>query len=143
MAIEERLSDVQYQIESYTAQQRLFDDQVDYSTVTVELNEVRVYTPVKRGFGSRIANAFQSSWRDFGDDLQDFAVGLVYALPTLLVLALLAVAVFVIVRRGAKKAAERRANRPARPGVGPSAPNGGAPGNEGGPTQPPKYEYKP
>lgn len=145
LAIEARLSDVQYQIESYTAQQRLFDDQVDYSTVTVELNEVRVYTPVKRGFGSRIVNAFQSSWRDFGDSAQDLAVGLVYALPTLLVLALLAVAVIVIVRRVSKKAAERRANLPPRPGYGPAASNGGpAPGNEGGgPVQPPKYEYKP
>lgn len=144
LAIEARLSDVQYQIESYTAQQRLFDNQVDYSTVTVELNEVRVYTPVKRGFGSRIANAFQSSWRDFGENLQDFAVGFVYALPSLLVLALLAVAAFVIIRRVSKKAAERRASRPSRPGGGHPAPNGGsAPGNEGsGLVQPPKYEYK-
>lgn len=147
LAIEERLSDVQYMIESYTAQQRLYDNQVDYSTVTVELNEVRVYTPVKRGFGSRIVNAFQSSWRDFGEELQDFAVGFVYALPTLLVLGLLAAAVFVIVRRGAKKAAERRANRPrpSKPDPGYPAQNGGpAPGTgEDGPTQPPKYEYKP
>ncbi len=132
LAIEQRLSDVQYEIESYTAQQRLFDDQVDYSTVTINLNEVRVYTPVKRGFGSRIVSAFQNSWSDFGEGAQDFAVGLVYALPSLLVLAVIAAAVLVPVRRAKKHAAARP--KPAAPAQGKTPPEG---------TQPPKYEFKP
>lgn len=131
LAIEQRLSDVQYQIESYTAQQRIYDDQVDYSTVTVNLSEVRVYTPTKRGFGSRIVSAFQNSWSDFGEGVQDFAVGLVYALPSLLVLAAIAAVVLILVRRAKKRLA-------ARPG--PSAPAGKTPPED---TQPPKYEFKP
>lgn len=131
LAIEQRLSDVQYQIESYTAQQRIYDDQVDYSTVTVNLSEVRVYTPTKRGFGSRIVSAFQNSWSDFGEGVQDFAVGLVYALPSLLVLAAIAAVVLVLVRRAKKRLA-------ARPK--PSAPAGKTPPED---TQPPKYEFKP
>lgn len=131
LAIEQRLSDVQYEIESYTAQQRLFDDQVDYSTVTINLNEVRVYTPTKRGFGSRIVSAFQNSWSDFAEGAQDFAVGLVYALPSLLVLAALAAVVLVLVRQAKKRAAARP--KPAAP-AGKTPPEG---------TQPPKYEFKP
>lgn len=131
LAIEQRLADVQYEIESYTAQQRLFDDQVDYSTVTINLSEVRVYTPVKRGFGSRIVSAFQSSWSDFGEGVQDFAVGLVYALPSLLVLAAIAAVVLVLVRRAKKRLAARP--KPAAP-AGKTPPEG---------AQPPKYEYKP
>lgn len=141
LAIEQRLSDVQYQIESYTAQQRVYDDQIDYSTVTVTLNEVRVYTPVERGFGSRIISAFQNSWADFGDSVQDFVVGLVYALPALLLLGVILAVVLVVVRKGRKKAAARKAGRAEQAKTpGPDAAGGGGNGPERD-GQPPKYSY--
>lgn len=144
LAIEQRLSDVQYQIESYTAQQRVYDDQIDYSTVTVTLNEVRVYTPTKRGFGSRIVSAFQNSWSDFGEDVQDFVVGLVYALPALLLLGVIVVVVLIVVRKGRKKAAARKAERAERAQQAKDAsPDAAGPGEDGpdGDGQPPKYSY--
>ena len=110
LTIEEHLSQVRYQIESYTADQRLLDDQVDHSTITVTLREVTVYTPVAHSFGSRMQDAFGSSWQRFVRGSQDFVIGLIYALPNLIVLAVVVAAVVL----GVKKTAPRRAARKAR-----------------------------
>lgn len=90
LTIESQLSDVQYQLESYTAQRKLYDNQVDYCTVSVDLSEVRAYTPANT-FSSRLSSAFGESWDGFVSFVQDVVLWLVYALPYLLVLAVLAV----------------------------------------------------
>lgn len=90
LTIESQLSEVQYQLESYTAQRNLYDDQVDYCTVTVSLSEVQAYTPVNT-FSSRLSSAFGESLHGFVRFWQDLAILLVYALPYLAVLAILAV----------------------------------------------------
>lgn len=87
LAIQDQLTEVQYRLESYESQKRVYDDQVDYSTITVTVNEVVHLTQKTETFGQRVSAAFGASWRDFGDALQNFAVWLVYALPALLVLA--------------------------------------------------------
>ena len=44
---------MQYQLESYTGQMRLMDNQVRYSTVDISLQEVRVLTPTATTFGEK------------------------------------------------------------------------------------------
>lgn len=108
LAIENQLTQVQYQIESYTGQKRVLDDQITYSTVNVYLDEVKVLSPTSTNFGSRIARAFTEGWRGFGHGLQDLAVALVGGLPWLLVLALVAAGGTALYRR--------RPRRPKQPG---------------------------
>lgn len=107
LAIQNQLTEVEYQLDSYTAQLRTYDDLVDYSTVTVYLSEVQALTVVPTGFGSRVSNAFRASWADFAAWWQDFAVGFVYALPALLVAAVLAAAAVPAVRAVRRRAALR------------------------------------
>lgn len=103
LAIQEQLSDVQYRLESYEGQRRLYDDQVADSTVNVTVREVRYLTQQTETFGQRIAAAFAGGWRTFGATVQNVAVGLVAALPLLLVLALAAVPLALAVRRRRRK----------------------------------------
>lgn len=98
LAIQNQLTEVQYRIESYSAQQRTFDNLVEYCTVTVYVNEVKHATEVKDTFGDRVGAAFRESWRNFADGCQSFVVGVVYFVPTLLVLLVLGLIVFLIVR---------------------------------------------
>ena len=44
LSIESKLSDIRYEIESYESQLRLLDNQIDYSTVHVEIFEVERMT---------------------------------------------------------------------------------------------------
>ena len=111
LAIQNQLTEVQYQIESYTSQRNTYDDLVSYSTVTVFIEEVRVFTEAPVTFGDRVAEAFRGSWRDFGDGVQDFAVGFIYFLPTLLVLCVLAAILIPVVRAASKRSRARLAAR--------------------------------
>ncbi len=106
--IQTSLMEVQYQIESYTSQIRTLDDLISYSTVTIDIEEVYEYTPpTPETFTSRISAAFSNSWEDFSYFMQDFAVALVYALPGLLVLAVIALIVILIVRKSIKNAKKK------------------------------------
>lgn len=115
IALEARLSEITYEIESYQRTLNDWDRRVAYSTITINLQEVEIYTPtvpVTRTFGERLSDAFSDGWYSFGRGLQNFAVGLVEALPTLLLLAVIAVAVTFlvkrIVRRRRRKKLEKR-----------------------------------
>ena len=133
LAIEEQLAQVRYEIESYTGQQRVYDSLLAYSTVDVSLDEVRILTPVSGNFGSRAVTAFKESWRNFADGVQDVAIGLIYLLPALLVLAAVVLAVFAILRA----ARRRRPQKPVQPPPAPAAP---APGTGAAGEKPaPKY----
>ena len=56
--IEERLTEVRYQLENYTSTLRLYDNQVDYATVELRVNEVEKYTPREKNTGSKIRCRF-------------------------------------------------------------------------------------
>lgn len=110
LKIKDRLYDVIEEIESYKTQLRVYDNKVAYSTVTMTLDEVVEYTPIttpKDSFGTRIANAFRESWQDFTDGCEALFVGLVYSLPTLLVLGVIGAGIFVVILVLAKKAKKR------------------------------------
>ncbi|MBQ8646713.1 MAG: DUF4349 domain-containing protein [Oscillospiraceae bacterium] len=104
LTIEEHLTDVQYRIESYTGQMRVLNDQIDYSTVNLRLDEVQVLTPKSDRFGDRVGEAFTGGWREFGEDLQDLIVGLVGGLPWLLVLAVVLAVGTVLWRKRPRRA---------------------------------------
>ncbi|WP_418666431.1 DUF4349 domain-containing protein [Allofournierella sp.] len=108
LAIEEQLTQVRYQIESYTGQRRVYDSLISYSTVDVHLSEVQALTPTDPGFGTKLGAAFRGSWTNFVEGLQGLLIGLIYALPTLIVLGLAALAAALVLR-----AVRRR--RPPRP----------------------------
>lgn len=110
LTIESSLSDVQYQLESYTAQLNLYDDQVDYCTVTISLEEVDAYTP-NNTFTSRLESAFGNSWSRFVEFLQNAVISLIYLLPYLILLAVLAILLFVICRHLPKRPARKQMNR--------------------------------
>ena len=111
LAIQNQLTEVQYQLESYTSQRNTYDDLVSYSTVTVSVEEVRVFTEAPVTFADRVGEAFRSSWRGFGEGVQNFAVGFIYFLPTLLVLCVLAAILIPLVRATAKRSRARLAER--------------------------------
>ena len=91
LEIESQLSDVQYQLENYTRQLRNMDQQVSYSTVDINLQEVVTLTPTGVTFIERIADAFGGGWDAFVGFVQGLVIALVYLWPVvLIVLAVLA-----------------------------------------------------
>ena len=102
IALEARLSEVRYEIESIERNLRNLDQKLSFSTVTLELQEVESVTPtvtVQRTFGQKLADSFADGWSRFVRSLQRFVLNLAEALPSLVLLAILVVAAVLIIRK--------------------------------------------
>ena len=97
IALESRLSDIRYQLESFESQLRTYDNQVDYSSVYLNINEVKVFTPTAPdSVLTRIQKGFSRNLQGVGNGMVDFFVWLIASLPILLVCAVLAALAAVI-----------------------------------------------
>ncbi len=99
LLIQDRLMQVQYEIESYQAQKVRYDDMVSYCTVTVYITQVIEYTPQEESFGERIQKTFSSSWKDFGQGVQSLLLGIIYVLPGLIVIGFILVSIILVIRK--------------------------------------------
>ena len=87
IAVEDRLSEVQYQLNSLKTNRESMDTDIAYSTISVVLREVRVYAELNESFLERLGNRVGNGFVKFGDDVEALILGFAGALPYLLVLA--------------------------------------------------------
>lgn len=112
IALEQRLSDVRYEIESIERNLRNYDMQIKYSTVNLDLREVEVYTPtvpVRRTFSQKLADSLSDGWNGFTRGIQNVILGLASALPALILLAVIIAAVIVCIKKARKKRKAKKA----------------------------------
>ncbi len=112
LAIENSLSNVRYQIESLTSQIKNWDSQISYSTLTVSIREVALYSKDNSSsvsYGVQLKEAFTHSLYALGHFFKNLLKFLVAAFPTLVVLGLIALVVILIVRAANRKKAKKRA----------------------------------
>ena len=89
---------------------------MSYSTVSLQLNEVKEYTPetpVQLGYGERLVRAFRDGLRSVGSFFKDFLLWFVEALPTLVLLAVLLIVLLPLGKKLSRRSRERRAARKA------------------------------
>lgn len=99
IAIEQRLSEIRYQLDSFESDLRRYDNQVDYSTVTVDVSETTVLTASENsGFWSRVQANLESNLEDLGDAVTSFLIWFLASIPVLLVLAILFFIIYRIVK---------------------------------------------
>lgn len=119
ITIEGRLSEVRYQLESMESQLRTYDNQIDYSTVYLNIDEVERYTPTEEvTTGERIRDGFVDSLKGVGRGISNFAIWFVVNLPYLAVWAVIIICIILVVRlvirklekSNVKKAAKRVTN---------------------------------
>lgn len=123
IALEQRLSDVRYEIESIERNLRNYDAQIRYSTIDLTIREVELYTPtvpIRRSFGEKLEIALSDGWTQFMRGTQNLLLGLAASLPALILLLVLAAAVIICIRirvkkRKAKKAAAEAAAKEQEP----------------------------
>ena len=110
IALEQRLSDVRYEIESIERNLRNYDMQIKYSTVNLDLREVEVYTPtvpVRRTFGQKLSDSLSDGWTGFARGMQNVILGLASALPALVLLAVIVIAAIMLVKKARRKRKEK------------------------------------
>ena len=114
--LEARLSEVRYEIESIERNLRNLDQRLAYSTISLELQEVEIYTPtvpVQRTFGEKLRDAFADGWNSFVRGMQNFIVNNVRSLPGLVLFVVIVGAALLVVRKVLRKRKVRKAQKAA------------------------------
>ena len=98
VAIEEQLTQVRYELQNMESQLRLYDNQVNYATVTLDVTEVRAYSPAAEApTWEKLHDGFLRSAENLLADLQTFGVWFVVNLPYILFwIAVVAVACLLL-----------------------------------------------
>lgn len=89
MAIEERLSNIRYEIDYIETQLKNYDLQISYSTLYITVTETKEYTETSESFFTRLGNSFVNGWHNFIDGIGDFVVDVVYNIWTIIIIVLL------------------------------------------------------
>lgn len=110
LEIESRLTDVRYELENRASQLRLYDNQVDYATIYLSIDEVQEYTPVEEPtVWERISGGFVSSVKGVGNGLLDLLVWVLAKSPYLVILGGVTVGVVVLIKKRKAHKAEKKA----------------------------------
>ncbi len=125
ITLEERMSTVRYHLESMASQLRTYDNKVDFSTVNMNIREVRQLTPVEEETTwERLSGGFMNSVENVKDGFVEFFIWIAVHSPYLAVWAavilIIVLVIKLIIRRSRKKQAATRA----------AAQNAAAPGGQ-------------
>lgn len=100
LEIEARLSDVRYELESYSSRLRLYDNQVDYATIHLYISEVQEYTPVaEKTTWERIRDGFVSSLKGLKEGAVDILVWVLANSPYIVVWGVIIACLILVVKK--------------------------------------------
>lgn len=109
LSIQSQITDVRYEIESYESQLRVYDNQVNYSTIYLDLYEVtRESSTTGKTFGDRVYTRWNDNLYRMGQGFQNFLIVFLGGLPILVPVVIVCVAAFMVVRRILRKRKDRK-----------------------------------
>ena len=114
--IEQSLSEVRMTIESMTATLRNWENQINFSTLTLFIFEVEEYTefvPIVRTYWQQIGDGLAWTLRDIGRFFTNLLSWFIINLPVLIILAAITFAVQLLIRKKIKKIRAKHNKPPA------------------------------
>ncbi len=108
LEIEDRLSEVRYELETLQNQNNSIDFQVQYATLQISLEEVADYDSTGLSFGQRVSHAFSDSGSSFTHAVQGLIILLILLLPYLVIAGVVVLVLFATRNRRARRRMERR-----------------------------------
>jgi len=116
LTIESRLTDVRWELENYASQLRVLENQVNYSTVYLNIWEVDEPTVVvERTVWQKIGDGFTRNAGRMWNGLVNFFVWILTVIPYLLPIALIGGVVVLVMKLGKKLKAKKQAKKPEDP----------------------------
>ena len=111
--LQNRLSEVRYEIESNESRIRVLENQVTYATLHLTVREVLEETEIEEAhvvtYGERVSNQFNDMWENTVDFFQNFLLGIISCIPGIIVMVIIAAVVLIIVFTARNKRRKRRA----------------------------------
>ena len=117
LLIESRLTEVTYELEQVSSQLRVLDNKIDYSTVRLNLNEVKEYTDVTEPetFGQRVIKGFVENVKNVWDGIVEFVIFLLTGLPYFILIAAIVIAIIFIIKRIRRKKGGKKTPKEPKP----------------------------
>ena len=106
ITIEDRLTEVKYQLDSMESQIRTYDNKIDYSTVTLSIQEVIDYTVTvepEKTVLQRMGEGFVNSITSIGAGVKEFAIWFVIKIPYFILWGVIIAIISVIVKKIKKR----------------------------------------
>ena len=99
--LQSRISEVNYQLDTYKSQLRKFDDLISYCTVRIDINEVYREVPLESSmtFGEKIKNGLEETFIDIGEDFSEFSIWFITSLPYIIIWAVIIAAAVIIIKK--------------------------------------------
>ncbi|MBQ2961171.1 MAG: DUF4349 domain-containing protein [Oscillospiraceae bacterium] len=110
IAIEDKLTDIRYRIDSLQTSLNNWDRRVNYSTLSLSVEEVREYTPDEKkiSYGQELWMAFTDAIEGVGEFFKNALVFIVSAIPALVIIAVLIIVLRPLLKKQGAKCKERR-----------------------------------
>lgn len=97
--IQKALSDVRYELQNIKSRLKVFDNQVMYATVNLNVREVEKFTEVDPvSDRERLVNGFKENLEDLVYEVKEAAIGFVINLPHIVLWVVILIIAFVIIR---------------------------------------------
>ena len=102
ISVQDRLTQVRGELESYKAQLKAYDSQIDYSTVSISVSEAERIVKSDGSFSSQVKEKFTKSLYNLGKFFTAFAINFIGSLPYIVIVAVVAAVIIIIVKKHRK-----------------------------------------
>lgn len=103
LAIQNQLTQVRYQLESYESQKRTYDNDINYSTVYVYVQEVERESQNTDTYGGELLEKLSGNFHGILTGLRSFSLWFLGAMPYWILLGLLFLIFWVVYKKETKK----------------------------------------
>lgn len=137
VSLEQHLSDVEYEINRYTTMLKVYDNKVDYVTISFTVDEVQQIQVVEDdSFLTQIRKGLAGNTSAVINGLMDFVIFLITGIPYFIIIVIVVAIVICIVKKVKKSKAKKRTAQPYNAGTGYYMPAYGMPQGGATPQQP-------
>lgn len=112
LKLEAELTSVRSSIENLTTNLKKYDSLIDYTTVTITVDQVLDYTDNNPNFVTTIIETFGDSFTFALEILKRGIIALIWLLPYIIVISVVVVVIVIFDKKSKKKRAARNNNRP-------------------------------
>ncbi len=104
LSIEERLTQIRYELDGYEQTLSSYDEQIEYSTITLSVSEVEVVTVGDdEGFFNQVAEGFMGSLKAIGTIFRTLALVILSGSPFIILIGVFIAAVIIVIKFVNKK----------------------------------------
>ena len=108
LAIQDRLTNVQWELERLESTLRTLDSQIDYSTINLSIVEVKDYTEeTPEGWWERASTGFIDTLGNIGLFFSELGIFLISNSPVIAILTAIVVVIVILIRKSNKRQKEK------------------------------------